>query len=289
MRELTAEYLGRHRLFADVERYVDTVVHFARFCTPPGTSDEGLACACMYMAWVLYLDDVSDGSVGEIGARTVDRYCRLVWSLHHCDGHQEPSSSAEHALAELVSRVKRVADHRALAAREFCERVIEMMRAQLWERERSKVATSFSRSEYLQHRPAAIGNGAFVSIMKLDHAVDVGRFDQLEMARVVLLDELTTRLVYLSNDILSEHREASDASALSLVRVIAEETGLPWSEAVEQAVATHQRDVDSYRRVRQELLENGHPDTARLVLICDTDVAGNLAAMAFIHSRYRAT
>ncbi len=68
MHDFIAAYLRRHELFKDPDRYADTVVHFARFCTPPGTSDAGLCAAAMYMAWVLYLDDIFDGSIGEVRA-----------------------------------------------------------------------------------------------------------------------------------------------------------------------------------------------------------------------------
>jgi terpene synthase-like protein len=287
MRERIAAYLQRHALFVDAPKYVDTVVHFARYCTPPSTSDEGLASACMYMAWVLYLDDIGDGSIGALDQRTLSRYCDVVRSLAEVSPAQL-ASPAERALAELVAEVVGIGRRAELPVVEFCERLVQLMTAQHRERERvQRGQVALSNAEYLQVRPWAIGNGAFVSIMKLDHGVCCERFDPLTRARALLLDELCTRLVYLSNDILSQHREEHDPSACSIVRVIVDATGVSWASAVERAVAVHAREVDEYMRVRDELLATGEAEVSRLVDVLDTDLSGNLAAMAFIGSRYR--
>ena len=212
MREFTPGYLRRHRMFSDIDLYADTVVHFARFCTPKGTSDAGLSSACMYMAWVLFLDDVGGGSLGDVGADIVSRHCEILRAIREDGSHPEPASSAEAALLELASTVKGIAARKGLGFEEFCERLVAMMRAQQWERDRSgSTSRPFSRTDYLRVRPAAIGNGAFVSIMKLDHGVDVDRFDPLAKSRAIRLDELATCLVYLSNDILSQHREERES------------------------------------------------------------------------------
>jgi hypothetical protein len=287
MRHFTSDYLGRHGLFQDVARYTDTVVHFARFCTAPGTSHDGLTSSCMYMAWVLYLDDAGDGSVGEFSAEASRAWCEVART-----GSVQPaapgSERGARALCELVTVVRGIASRMALAFHEFTERLVAMMCAQQWERDRLASGNlSMSRDEYLRFRPDAIGNGAFVSIMKLDHGIDVERFDPLTRARAVLLDELTSRLVYLSNDILSEHREETDASAASMVRLLAQEGGIPWADAVVRATRQHALDLESYSRVRAELLDGHDADARRLAEICDVNVAGNLGAMRFIASRYR--
>lgn len=282
MRDFTAGFFRRHALFHDPERYVDTVVHFARFCTPPGTSDDGLAAACMYMAWVLYLDDASDGSIGGIGDDIVAAYVDVVG-----DANASPRTTGEAALQELVARVRAIAARRRAPLAEFGARLVEMMRAQAWERTETPQDVVSSRAGYERHRPAAIGNGAFLSVMKLDAGVSTDRFDPLTKARALLLEELATRLVYLSNDILSQHREEHDPSALTLVRVIARERGLSWSDALVEATRVHAEDVEAYMRVRAELSRSAEEQCPRFVEILDYDVAGNLAAMAFIHSRYR--
>jgi hypothetical protein len=279
MREFMDGFLRRHRLFHDPDLYVGTVVHFARFCTPPGTSEDGLAAACMYMTWVLYLDDASAGSVGGISDDVVARYVDTVEN-----DSVVPRTPGEGALHELVSRVRSIAERSGASTAEFATRLVEMMRAQAWER----AGIVPSRAHYERYRPAAIGNGAFVSIMKLDGGVSTDRLDPLTKARALLLEELATRLVYLSNDILSQHREEHDPTALSLVRVLASERGLSWSDALVEATRVHAQDVDSYSHVRAELLSHPDPDCKRLVGILDCDVDGNLAAMAFIRSRYRA-
>ncbi len=287
MRRFTSEYLERHGLFHDAARYTETVVHFARFCTAPGASEDALTSSCMYMAWVLYLDDVGDGSVGEF---TVDA-SRAWVDVARTGSVSGVASGFEHAaraLCELVTLVRGIASRRGLRFGEFTERLLAMMRAQRWERDRRTTGSpSISRDEYLRFRPDAIGNGAFVSIMKLDRGIDVERFDPLSRARAMLLDELTSRLVYLSNDILSQHREETDPSAASMVRLIARECELPWAQAVVRATEQHARDVESYARIRSELLDAHDRDAGRLVEICDVNVAGNLAAMQFIASRYR--
>lgn len=289
MQRFTADYLTRHALFHDVTRYVDTVVHFARFCTAPGTSPDGLTASCMYMAWVLHFDDVGDGTVGELGGEATRALCEVARAGTVPTGTPYACASAARALSELLSVVRRIAARTGLSIHEFTERVVAMMTAQQWERDRvaARLAPP-SRAEYLRVRPDAIGNGAFVSIQKLDRAIDVERFDPLTRARAVLLDELTSRLVYLSNDILSQHREERDPSAASIIRVIAMEEGIPWERAVVRATHEHAADVDSYVRVRAELLSGHDADARRFAVNCDANVAGNLAAMSFIASRYRA-
>ena len=104
MQEFIRGFLRRHRLFHDPDLYADTVVHFARFCTPPGTSDDGLAAACMYMTWVLYLDDSGGGSIGGIGSDVLGGYLELVR-----DFGASRRTPGDDALHELVARVSSLA------------------------------------------------------------------------------------------------------------------------------------------------------------------------------------
>lgn len=277
MRGFTRDYITRHRLFDDVDKYTDTVAHFARYCTPPGTSREALAAACRYMAWFLFLDDHPQQS------QHLDTFTSIVRG-----DEKAPTEGPQAALAELTLAVERIARAAELECTEFRERTIAMMQAQHWEHVTLAGRTGdYTEEEYLRYRPNAVGNGAFISIMKLDAEVDADRADVLTAARTRLLEEMTTRLVYLANDILSQHRESADRTALSAVRVLAAASGRAWDEAVRLAIELHDCEMESYARMKIELQRSPVAATREIVKICDQNVSGNLAAMMWIASRYR--
>jgi hypothetical protein len=266
-------FIVRHDLFVARDAYARTVTDFIRFCTPSCTSDAGLEAACMYAALVLFLDD--DPGRADI----VEPSVAFVTGIG-------PADAAHPAVQEIVAVVRRLASARALPPDRFFRRMAAMMRGQ--QREHGRTLVRPDAAEYLHWRPETIGSRGLIALMELDAGIDVTRLDPLARARGRLLEELSNRLVYLSNDILSSHREQTETTALSIVRLLAEVHRFSWADAEVAARGVYERDLEAYVHVRDDLRASpGGPTIERLVEITDAAAAGHLAAMECIRSRYR--
>jgi len=280
MREFTREFVVRHNLSPKADALMETTVDFARFCVAPQTSRAGQQAACMYIAWLLFLDD------SPLQASRLEAFS-TAFQADGCKDREGPRG----AMTELKAAVQDLADSKGVRPQECQQRIVAMMAAQHWEQVTlAREGRGFSESEYARYRPDTIGNGALLSLMKLDAGIDLERLDPLTRARTRLLEELCNRLTALSNDVLSHHREEHDPTALSMVRVLVNTSGISWSEAVSQTTALHNREMENYARLRGELLAiSKDPAVHRFIEITDADIAGNMASMEVIASRYRIT
>lgn len=280
MRDVTRDYIVRYNLFQDPDKYIKTTVDFARFCIAPRISQLGLAAACMYIAWLLFLDDSPENTA------QVDLFSRVFQN----DVSKDLKGSVR-AVEELKTVTHQLAEANGLEPIEFGQRCIAMMQAQLWEQVTlAQERRPYSETEYSNYRPQTIGNSALLSLMKLDAGIDLEHLDPLAQARAGLLEELCNRLTSLSNDVLSHYRDENNPTELTIVRVLASKLGITWSEAVSQAIALHNREMNNYAHLRGEFLASSSDATIkRFIEITDADIAGNLAAMEAIRSRYQVT
>lgn len=116
------------------------------------------------------------------------------------------------------------------------------------------------------------------------------RLGPMVKARFRVLEELTNRFIFLLNDLFSAHREADDPSALNLVCVL-NRMGMPWRSSLESAWELHDKGVDSFLRIKNEIVEESLPELRAEILrylsLLEINITGNQAAIAEIGSRYR--
>jgi hypothetical protein len=284
IREFTEGFISAFELFEHSEPQASTIVSFAKHCTTSQFCGLPMEAACIYLSLVLYVDDEDEGS------RNTDRDACFRRFQEILDGSRMVETLADQALIELVFRCEMLAKTRGMSAKQFKSRTMAMFRAQ--HHERSLVASGGVHDLRSFHavRPRTIANDPWISLLKLVEDVDEMRLGPMVKARFRVLEELTNRFIFLLNDLFSAHREADDPSALNLVCVL-NRMGMPWRSSLESAWELHDKGVDSFLRIKNEIVEESLPELRAEILrylsLLEINITGNQAAIAEIGSRYR--
>lgn len=284
LRGFTESFISRFELFENLEPQASTIVSFAKHCTTPGVDGVIMEAACAYLALVLYVDDEDEGSRNKDRDSCLRRYQNIL------SGVGSVETLADQALMEWVLRVDAIAAGHGMSAKQVKYRATQMFRAQHYERAAIAAGATHGIRDFYDIRPRTIANDPWISLLKMAENVDERRLDPMMKSRFRVLEELANRFIFLLNDIFSAHREAEDPSALNLVCIL-HRMGDSWISSLGKAWDLHDRGVESFRRVKTEIVEECLPEcydeVRRYIDLLEINITGNRAAIAEIGSRYQ--
>ena len=281
IQSFTADYIHRYQLFREVEHYTTIIGTFVRFCLPKAISIRGLKVICLFTTLCFFIDDCADKENNDYLAQ----YRELI------TGIRRPTKPSEKALNELLNLTEALSVVNNMSTKRFRQQFLNYLKAQQWERDFLKRANrGFNLNEYQRYRPDAIAAFPYFALLKLAKNIDEQRFHPLQSSRLLFLEQLSARIAYLDNDILSWQTECNEPTALNLVKVFIETLALSWHDSLERVLELRNATVELYIHNRDEALKEGvTPEPKDYCELIECTVTGNFEAMKRLklhHLRY---
>ena len=278
------DYINRHQLFGDVERYTKIIGLFMRLCCPSNVSYKGLDAVCMFTTLSFLIDDQADKD----DIRYLEQYREIV------KGVRTPASQLEDALSELLDLVDDLSSRTQTNSDLFRQLFLDYIAAQQWERTYlNRSQGGFRLEDYLRYRPDAIALFPYLALLKLSEEIDELQGHSLQKAQLLFLEQLAARIAYLDNDICSWEFERSDPTALNLVKILKEEWTLSWNASLEEVMRTRDATVKLYVCNRDYALQvSDDASLKRYLTFIECSITGNfetLRRLKLQRLRYEAT
>ena len=271
IQSFTADYIRRHALFSDVNRYTNIIWNFMRFCPPSEVTFEGLDAVCMFTSLSFFIDDQSDHD----DLAYLERYQTLI------NGLRLPETLSEQALFELLQHAKKLSQLHKISSDPFRQHLLNYVAAQRWERNLLNMGQAcFTVEDYQRYRPDAIALLPYLALLKLAENIDDSQFNPLQRSRLLFMEQLATRIAYLDNDLYSWRSEQNEPTALNLVKVFKENLALSWEESFQRVYAFRNATVERYLQNREEALnEDNTVELRRYIELIECAITGNFEAM----------
>ncbi|MEO1296517.1 MAG: hypothetical protein AAFW75_12050 [Cyanobacteria bacterium J06636_16] len=267
IQSFTADYIRRHELFVDVNRYTTLVWNFMRLCTPSEVTFEGLDAVCMFTSLSFFIDNQLAN----------DNHTYLERSQTLINDFRLPETPSEQALFELLQHAETLSQLNQISSTPFCQHLLNYIAAQQWKREGHAYLTV---EDYQQYRPYAIALLPHLALLKLTENIDELQFSPLQKARLLFMEQLATRIVYLDNDLYAWQSDQNEPIALNLIKVFQENLALSWEESFQEVYALRNTTVERYLQNREEALgEENTFELRRYIELIECAVTGNFEAM----------
>ncbi len=284
IQSFTADYIRRHQLFADVNRYTTIIWNFMRFCPPSEVTFEGLDAVCMFTSLSFFIDD----QLADNNLVCLERYQTLI------NNFRSPETASEQALFELLQHTEALSQLHQISSNSFRQHLLSYIAAQQWERDLLTAhRPHFTVADYQRYRPDAIALLPYLALLKLAENIDDSQFNPLQRSRLLFMEQLATRIAYLDNDLCSWRSEQNEPTALNLVKVFKENLALSWEESFQEVYALRNTTVERYLQNRNEALSEANTaELRRYIELIECAVTGNFAAMQQLKShklRYELT
>ncbi len=214
----------------------------AAFTYPRVGADE-LALICNWITWLFIHDDCycDDGGLGEASLELVHEGMLATLRGEHRPGADEPALL--HMLVDLRRRMLAWSDAGWLAR--FVRSVDRYLQATRWEARNRALGVTPPLGAYVKLRGLT---GAMDSVYD---CIELGEHLHLDPAvrehsAIASLEQLAGNCVCWANDIFSFNKELLEHNAHNLVFVLQHERGLDLADAVEQAVAMHDAELQAF-------------------------------------------
>ena len=271
IQRFTAEYIQRYELFINVERYATIIGNFMRFCPPKGVTIAGIEAVCMFTSLSFFVDD----QLENYDSRYLESYQAIL------TGRRLPQSKPEQALLELLNFAEALSQSSQISQDSFRQHLSHYFAAQQWERDVVKRERyRFTEADYRRYRPDAIALLPYLALLKLAEHIDEQRFAPLQKTQLVYLEQLSAKIAYLDNDLYSWESEQDEPTALNLVKVIKEQSGLSWQESLQRVITLRNRTVEEFIHIRDAALaEADAAELRRYIELMEYAMTGNFEAM----------
>ncbi|MBN2525260.1 MAG: hypothetical protein JXR76_02625 [Deltaproteobacteria bacterium] len=281
MQEFTRQFIEGNQLFENVKAYVDVSVEFMSVCTPSQLTHEELEITCLFMLVYLILDDFRDHNTECLGDLGKEFHAVLLNRNHSPDRYHNFCT----CLGQFIQRIEKQSERHCISATPFFERLSRTIDAFLWEDKTIRNGHPISEQTYMKYRIDLVGNMTSLQTNRIAAGLDHSRFTPAEQKQLFNLEVLSSKLVYLSNDLFSLPKDMATKHPMNLVSIISAERNWSQDKSLTHVQSLHDRTVDEFAEVKTSLsYATGELD--KCIEAIELDVTGNITAMYALKKRY---
>lgn len=276
-------FMSEHELFPEMRPvYSKLIATYLKYCSPEGANTQALEIAARYLTIFYFLNDYNDYHPREGFNTLLDD---MLGILTKSSIAYPPSPSILSAVQAFRDELEAYSKRNGVALAEFDHQLHDMMQSFCKKWIIKEPATSVS--DYMEDRFVDIGVRPYQELWKI-----LGTFPinlTLEtMTCIQQIEELACEIIYLINDLGSEHQDKVKGKP-NLIFVYQVENGKSSDFSKLEVKSIHRRKVEEFKSKIADIRRTvyiANPNLSKYLHFLETCVQGNFETMLNARARY---